>query len=197
MTPERRDLILPASLRPSIGQAEGDGNTLRGYAATFGTFTEPMRDPNVSKAPFIETIRRGAFSRTLKDSPDVRFLWNHNTDAILGRTKSGTLKVWEDDTGLGFELALPDTGVGRDVRELVRRGDVDGCSFGFFVVGDEMEQRSGQPHLRTLTDVALFEVSITPFPAYSATSVGLRAVERDPRLELDYLRRRLGLSDEF
>jgi hypothetical protein len=108
--------------------------------------------------------------------PDVRALFNHDTSAVLGRTKSGTLSLTADQVGLAFRVKLPNTRVGLDTIETVSRGDMDGCSFGFAVVSDRIELRPGQPALRTLLDVDLFEITpATAFPAYEDTEVAVRA----------------------
>jgi uncharacterized protein len=155
------------------GTGNGSGNTLVGYAATFGTLYQLYPD-------VWETISPTAFTRTLKEKPDVRALYNHDTNAVLGRTKSGTLRLKEDSTGLGFVVDLPDTQVGRDVKELVRRKDVTGCSFGFVVIGESMTKRPDGSMLRTLLDVELHEISpAVTFPAYEDTSVSVRKSRGD------------------
>ncbi|WP_443701100.1 HK97 family phage prohead protease, partial [Pseudomonas sp.] len=90
--------------------------------------------------------------------------------ALLGRVGAGTLRLKEDDVGLAFELDLPDTSLGRDVAELVKRGDVDGCSFGFVSVTDKWEGEQ-----RSLHAVDLHEITITSNPAYLTTSVSVRS----------------------
>lgn len=159
------------------GDVEGEGNRLVGYAALFDVESQQLYDPKLGE--FVEVIDPKAFDRTLKESPDVRALYNHDTNLVLGRTKSGTLTLTVDDVGLYFEVELPDTQAARDLRESVRRGDIDGCSFGFFVEADEVEEREDGPPLRRLLDVTLFEITTgCAFPAYEDTSVSLRTVEK-------------------
>lgn len=152
----------------STGGLRSEGKTLRGYAAIF--------DSEADLGGFTEVIRNGAFRKSLAGGSNIRALYHHQGDALLGTTRGGTLQLREDAKGLAFELALPDTSHGRDVAELVRRGDVAGASFGFRVRdgGDRWEQRGAQL-LRELLDVDLAEVTLTHDPAYTDTTVALRS----------------------
>jgi HK97 family phage prohead protease len=151
-------------------------NRLYGYAAKFNEPSAILYDESVCKGPFVEVIAPGAFAKSLRDNPDVRALYNHQAGAILARTKAGTLSLVEDEVGLKFDLTLPDTTVGRDLRENVRNGNIDGCSFGFFVVEDSIELRPGKPAIRTLLEVHCYEITPgTAFPAYESTEVALRS----------------------
>lgn len=148
-----------------------EGMTFSGYAAVFNSDSQPL--------PFTERIAPGAFRGSLRNRNDIKLLWNHDTASVLGSTRAGTLKLTEDDRGLYVEAMLPNTTVGRDARELIARGDVDGMSFGFTVArgGDEW---SSDGTVRTLTKINLHEVSITPFPAYTATagSTAVRGLDK-------------------
>lgn len=142
--------------------------TIGGYAAVFWKYSEDL-------GGFKERIAKGAFKDSVA-SDDIRSLWNHNFDILLGRTRSNTLRLFEDDFGLGFDLDLPDTSAGRDTFELVKRGDVSGVSFGFTVNKETWEFKGeDEPSLRTLLDIKLYEISPTPFPAYTQTQVGIRS----------------------
>jgi HK97 family phage prohead protease len=140
-----------------------------------------------------ERLARSAFNGRLGD--DVRALWNHNPADLLGRSKSKTLRLSIDSTGLEYEVDLPDTTLGRDVRELVDRGDVDGASFGFIPgewTWDEEQE------LRTHTAVRqLVDVSPVTFPAYDGASTEARALN-DPatrsRSQLIRARARIALG---
>jgi hypothetical protein len=141
------------------------GRTLHGYAALYGVETD------ISGA-YRESIRAGAFRRSLASGRDILALKDHRGDAVLGRTRSKTLRLGEDSKGLEFELQVPDTSDGRDILELAQRGDLGGMSFAFAVPknGDEWRGKT-----RTLLDVDLFEVSvITSFAAYAQTEVHVR-----------------------
>lgn len=161
---------------PSPGTLE-EPNRLRGYAARFDEPSRVLVDPDICKGPFIEVIRPGAFARTLRENPDIRALYNHDRGAPLGRTRAGTLALAEDELGLAFDLTLPDTQVARDLRESLRRGDIDGCSFYGYVVESTLEDRPGLPALHTILDVELVEITpATTFPAYPTATVALRSV---------------------
>jgi HK97 family phage prohead protease len=145
-----------------LRQAEnGDGMTFTGYAAVFNAPSQPL--------PFIERIAPGAFKRSLKARNDIKLLWNHDTGAVLGSTRAGTLKLEEDSYGLRVTATLPDTTLGNDVRTLVQRGDVSAMSFGFSVPanGDSWNTDGTE---RTLRSVRIHEVSIVAFPAYEQTA---------------------------
>jgi HK97 family phage prohead protease len=140
---------------------DGDGMTFTGYAAVFNSPSEPL--------PFIERIAPGAFKRSLKARNDIKLLWNHDTGAVLGSTRAGTLKLEEDSYGLRVTAVLPDTNLGRDVRTLVQRGDVNAMSFGFSVpAGGDTWNAEGTE--RTLKSVRIFEVSVVAYPAYQQTA---------------------------
>ena len=134
----------------------------RGYAAVFDSPSEPL--------PFIETIRPGAFTRSLNSGREVRMFLNHNSDQVLGSTRSGTLQLTEDERGLLVEAQLPPTTAGRDLSILMQRGDVHSMSFGFAVPtdGDSWSQDRSSRELR---EVILHEVSVVSgFPAYPDTA---------------------------
>jgi uncharacterized protein len=140
---------------------DADGMTFEGYAAVFNSPSEPL--------PFVERIAPGAFTRSLEARNDIKLLWNHDTGSVLGSTRAGTMKLYQDGTGLRVSARIANTTAGRDAAELIRRGDVDSMSFGFSVPsgGDEWSADGAE---RTLKSVRLHEVSIVPFPAYSATA---------------------------
>lgn len=153
----------------STGHLRSNGKTLQGYAAIFNS--------EANLGSFTEVIRNGAFAKSLGGGSNIRALYHHQGDALLGTTRGGSLKLKEDAHGLAFELALPDTTHGRDLAVLVDRGDVAGCSFGFRVAdgGDRWEQRGGQL-VRELLNVDLHEITLTSDPAYTDTTVALRSM---------------------
>jgi len=148
-----------------------EGMTLTGYAARFNEPSEPL--------PFVERIAPGAFKRSLRSKNDIKLLWNHDSSSVLGSTRSGTLRLAEDEFGLRVEADLPDTQVGRDAKVLITRRDVTGFSFGFTVPpnGDTWNESGTE---RTLKSVRLLEVSTgVAFPAYPTTngSAQVRSLE--------------------
>ena len=140
---------------------ETDGMHFSGYAAMFNSPSQPL--------PFVERIASGAFKRSITSRNDIKFLWNHDAGEILGSTRAKTMTLSEDDRGLRVEGILPQTSRGRDVAELLRRGDVDSMSFGFSVP-DGGDSWSSDGSERTLNSVRLHEVSIVAWPAYTATA---------------------------
>jgi HK97 family phage prohead protease len=151
-------------------EVRGPG-TLVGYAAVFDRDSHDL-------GGFTESIRSGAFSRSLREGADVRALRDHDPSKVLGRSGSGTLRLVEDAVGLRSEIDLPDTELGRETAELVRRGDLDGMSFGFSAESDSWSERDGRSH-RELSDLDIFDVSVVSFPAYPDAAVaGIRSLER-------------------
>lgn len=152
-------------------QDEDGGRHLSGYFAVFNSIYEIAPGMTESVAP-------GAFSRTL--TGDVRALTNHDTTLVLGRTKAHTLELREDTRGLWGDILInPNDQDAVNTWERVQRGDVDQCSFGFEIVGQETDFREDGSIHWTITDVNLFEVSVCTFPAYEETNVAARSRERD------------------
>lgn len=150
---------------------------ISGYAAVFNSKTS-IGDY------FEEIIMPGAFSRSIATNSDIRALFNHDWNNVLGRTKSGTLRLSEDDRGLKFEVELPNTSLARDLAESMARGDINQCSFGFFAT-EETWDYSVEPVLRTIHEVELFEISVVSIPAYDDTEVALvRSKEIDKTVEM-------------
>ncbi len=146
-----------------------DTNKIKGYGAVFGKRSEDL-------GGFQETIAKGAFDGRLDD--DVRGLFNHDANIVLGRTKSGTLKLSIDENGLGYEIDCPDTQVARDLKTSIQRGDVDQSSFAFTVDDDEFTEVDGVI-IRTITKVKrLYDVSPVTYPAYPDASAGVRSLEK-------------------
>ena len=142
--------------------------TLKGYAALFNKRSRDL-------GGFFEEISPGAFADTLDG--DVRALFNHDPNIVLGRTKSGTLDLSEDKRGLAFELRPPATTLVADqVLAPIERGDVSQMSFGFITIEDEW-RTEGKKEIRTLVKVELLDISPVTFPAYPQTKVAVRSLE--------------------
>ncbi len=163
---ERRSMG-PVELRAA---SDGKPPQLVGYAAVFNSLSEDL-------GGFREIILPGAFDRALREGHDVRALVNHNPDKMLGRTSSKTARLAIDEKGLGVEVDVPDTQDGRDTTTLVKRGDLSQMSFSFRTLADQWRTENGEP-LRELLDLELFDVSVVAFPAYPATEISARALER-------------------
>lgn len=157
------------------------GRKLEGYAALYGV---EARIGGVR-----ETIRRGAFTRSIKSGRDVLALVDHDASRVLARTRSGTLRLAEDTRGLAFDLDVPETAAGRDVLALAARGDLGGMSFGFTVPRGG-ETRDGE--VRALEAVTLHEISVVQaWPAYDGTTVQARHAREPFTLRLEHARRYL------
>jgi uncharacterized protein len=163
---ETRCLMAGCELRASKG-GKGPG-TVVGYAAVFEKFSQDL-------GGFKEKIAPGAFSAVMTD--DVRALKNHDSNYLLGRSKSGTLRMTEDQLGLRVEIDLPNTQVGRDTAEEIARCDIDGMSFSFTTDVDQWDY-SGNQAIRTLIKIReLYDVGPVAYPAYTDTSVAIRSLE--------------------
>jgi HK97 family phage prohead protease len=152
-------------------RAEGEAAApkLVGYAAVFNRMSQDL-------GGFTEIIKPGAFRKTIQES-DVRALFNHDSNFVLGRSKSGTLKMEEDDRGLKIEISPPDTGWARDLLHSIERGDVDQMSFAFRAVKDrwiEDNDKQDRAVIRELHEVRLFDVSPVTYPAYEDTTISVR-----------------------
>ena len=163
--------------------ATEDGSLkIGGYAATFNNEATGLN--------FREVIAPGAFKRTLSTDNPVFLLINHDTESLpLASTQSGTMSLREDQTGLYMEATLdPKNPRAAELASALERGDVDKMSFAFTVAPDGDTRSEG---LRTLTDLDLFEVSVVTWPAYDATSVGMRSAESE---DLNLRKRKLALK---
>jgi len=143
---------------------DGDKTVIRGHAAVFNKLSEDL-------GGFREIIAPGAFTESLKTA-DVRALFNHDSNIILGRNKAGTLSVAEDARGLAIEISPPDTQAARDLLVSMERGDISEMSFGFRTVEDKWEIKDGDD-LRTLVKVDIFDISPVTFAAYPDTDVSV------------------------
>ena len=155
-----------------IRQVDDDlpfGMSFSGYAAVFDSPSQPL--------PFTETIRSGAFGKTLKSRNNVKMLINHDPGRVLASTRSGTMRLQEDTKGLMVDADLPPTTDGRDMSILLARQDISQMSFGFSMPpgGDSW---SDDGKVRELRQIRLHEVSIVSFPAYEATSATVRSMDK-------------------
>lgn len=161
---ERRVLVAPLEMR-----AEGETRQIVGHAAVFDQETD-------IGGYFVERIAPGAFSRAIQQD-DVRALFNHDPNFVLGRNKSGTLTLREDEKGLHYTIVPPDSQLVRDlVMTPIGRGDVSQSSFAFRTRREEWEDKKDY-WLRTLLEVELYDVSPVTYPAFPTTDVGLRSLE--------------------
>jgi HK97 family phage prohead protease len=148
-----------------------------GYAAVYNELSGPI--PDGRGGTFRERIAPGTFAAALAAAPDVRLLVNHEPTHVLARTKSGTLRLTDDETGLRIDADPPDTQFARDLLVTMRRGDMDQMSFGFYVTDDEWDEADGEI-IRTLRGLNIDDVSVVTYPAYEATAVEVRLRPKQP-----------------
>jgi hypothetical protein len=179
-------------------RARDDGKSvIEGYVVKWNQRSHVMMDWWGDK--FVERVAKGAFSRSLSEKEDIKAFWNHNSDMVLGSTKAGTLQLSEDDVGLRYSIDPPETTWGRDCMESIRRGDVSGTSFGFFVRKDDWEYLAEEDiYQRTLLDIDLIEISPTPLPAYpdSEVQISERALSSESKEKLTTLKRHVKGGDD-
>lgn len=157
-----------------------DKPCVEGYAAVYNVSTD-------LGCGYRESVNPAAFTRALAEKQDVRGLFNHDANMVLGRTKSGTLRLSSDNTGLHFECDLNEQDPeAMSVRAKIMRGDVDQCSFAFSCSKDSVTYNDDGTCDREIMDADLFDVSPVTYPAYDTTSCEARSVDavRKTLLEL-------------
>ena len=158
---------------------EDSPRIISGYAAVFNQVAQIGRWYR-----YKEQIASGAFDGCNYDKCVACF--NHDTDHLLARFSSGTLKLSVDEVGLRFEFEVPNTTVGNDMYELVKRGDISQCSFAFVVAEEswKYDEQNDENDLRTIEKIAeLWDVSLVTYPAYEGTSVDARSAEEESFME--------------
>jgi hypothetical protein len=190
---ERRIVSLAGDLRAEV-RAEADAHQrIVGHAAVFDEWTTLYEGESYV---WREIVRPGAFRDAIAENQDVRSLWNHDANFVLGRTAAGTLALSEDETGLLSDTDPVPAQWARDLMLSIARGDVSQMSFAFTVRrGDQTTttekdgvvvsedggerttiRRDGNRIIeeRELLSMNLFDVSPVTYPAYEQTDVGLR-----------------------
>jgi HK97 family phage prohead protease len=175
MKVERRDLCGDGV---KVETREDGKRFVTGYASVF--FNAKKRSETEYKLweGMVERVAPTAFNRALKEKHDVRGLFNHDSNQVLGRSTAGTLKLSVDERGLKYEIDLPDTQLGKDLAVSIERGDINGSSFAFYVTGRTIEETDNLT-IRTITDVTLQDVGPVTFPAYTGTTTNVRSVDKD------------------
>ena len=163
-------------------RVEGDDKErkITGYAAVFNRKSEDL-------GGFVEIIRAGAFRRAINGA-DVRALFNHDSNYVIGRTTSGTLTLEENQKGLKFTAIPPDTQWARDLLKSIERGDISQCSFSFRVAneGEKWTESKDGPALREITEFEyICDVGPVTFPAYPQTSVQARSILTEAGFDFD------------
>lgn len=150
-------------------RAEGDEQYFEGYAAVYNDVAD--------LGWFTEEILPGAFDEVMND--DVRGLFNHDPDQILGRSKSGSMQLIADATGVKYRIRYnPNDPDHVRVMEKVKRGDVSQSSFAFDVKDDNWETRNGKEHRKVIKLKRWYDVAPVTYPAYASTTVAARSFEK-------------------
>lgn len=159
-----------------------ESSTIGGYAVKYNM---PVLIVDRWGDKWLEEIAEGCFDESLtrctEPGKEIKALWNHDPRKPLGSTKTGTLRFCtEDKVGLAYDVDLPNNTWGNDARESVRRGDVDGSSFGFVCQEDrwsKVEHEGEEIYKRSIVKAELWEVSPCTFPAYDSSEISCRSFE--------------------
>ncbi|XVU22530.1 HK97 family phage prohead protease [Actinoplanes sp. CA-054009] len=173
MTIERRTFASEVETR-TAGENQ---RVITGYAYKFRALSEIL-------GKFREQILEGAGAESIQKD-DIRALFNHDANYVLGRNTSGTLRMSEDSTGLEYEIQADERqSYVRDLLIAMERGDVDKSSFGFRATEQSWDKTKEGTALRSIQKMALFDVSPVTYPAYSASESGVskRALEQAEEL---------------
>ena len=163
---ERRFLSEPVGFEQRDGVA--DENIIEGYAAVFNKDSEDF-------GGWHERIAPGAFTDVVNDNAVA--LFNHDMNLVLGRN-GVNVTISQDDTGLKYKVKLPDTTLGKDMRELIKQGIIHQSSFAFTVSEQEWKHNDKQPSVRTIKKIKrLYDVSPVTTPAYPDATIGARNFE--------------------
>lgn len=188
---ERRFISATAAPVKLSKRADGDGKDITGYGAVYYDGTEATEYLlwEYSDMRCIERIMAGCFNRAIAESQDVRGLFNHDPNQILGRTAAGTMTLVSDKRGLKYDIDPGNTTVAKDVMEHLARGDVTGSSFSFDIkkqTTTEIEENGRTTIIRQIEDVNLYDCGPVTFPAYVGTEAGLRSMgESDPKTQYE------------
>ncbi|MBQ7798291.1 MAG: HK97 family phage prohead protease [Clostridia bacterium] len=168
---ERRSVIVKELRVIEDVESPGKDPVIEGYASVFDAWSQELG----GDFPFMEKVVKGAFEDSIKED-DIRALFNHDPNYVLGRNMSGTLSLQEDEKGLYVRIVPPDTQWARDLLVSIKRGDINQMSFGFTVVLDNWTISSDGTDVRELLKVRLYDVSPVTFPAYTQTECSIRSM---------------------
>jgi HK97 family phage prohead protease len=168
-TPEIKRELRSASLI----DAETKGRTVRGYAAVYDS---PWNQDLIEQMGYVEKIARGAFRKALGRAGNVPLLVQHERRDMLATTRNKSLRLKDEAKGLYFEADLPNTSLGNDVLEQIKRGDIWGMSYGMASDPQTDSTYTQNPPQRTIHNVQrLLDVTLTYEPSYEAATVELRS----------------------
>lgn len=175
-------------------QDGSESNTIGGYAVKYNTPTL-IRDRWGDE--YLEEMAEGCFDDSISNcmtrGREIKALWNHDTSKPIGNTLTSTLRFNSDRTGLNYDIDLPDNTWGHDVKEAVKRGDVDGSSFGFLCLEDKwskITQDGKEMYKRSIIRAELHEVSPCTFPAYDSSEITCRSFDKLKEEAKEELRQR-------
>lgn len=179
MNTNREVRFNPISLRVNVNEDGTDSRTITGTAIVFNSQSELLNEKGIM---FYETILPEAVTPELIAESDIVMLYNHKQDeGVLARSKkgSGTLTVILTESGVDFWFEAPNSSLGDNILESVKRGDLDACSFAFYVAkGGDSWLKVGDVYNRTIKTIALLtDFSIVVNPAYTATSCNTRSLD--------------------
>ena len=173
----RKDNNIEIRATNSTPVVSQDSRTVEGYAVVFNSQSEDLG--------FYETINPAAITEDVLKRSDVFCLFNHDLDKVLARSKYGTgsLQLQLDEQGLKYTFTAPNTDLGDELLEYLRRGDIDSSSFAFTVSTDEGSEvwttgTDGRQYREILKIDELHDVSPVWNPAYSSTSVSQRTLDK-------------------
>lgn len=185
---EQRNAYFDGRLR---AKTEANGKKyIEGYFAVFNQETELWPG-------WYEQIAPGAFANSLRNN-DIRCLFNHNSDNVMGRLSAGTLELREDSYGLWGRVEINEKdSMAMDVYERVARGDITGCSFGFMPKDESKRIDEDENWHWTVKEADTSEVSICPFPAYPQTEIQAREKDRQEQKKMKLERQREVLKEKL
>lgn len=149
-------------------RGEDKQKVLTGHAAVFDTYTDI--------GWWEERVLPGAFANSITKD-DIRALFNHDPNYIIGRNRAGTLKLKEDSKGLAVEITPPNTQFGRDLVSLIERGDISQMSIGFQAIKQNWNEVEGEKDKRDIVEAKLWDVSPVTYPAFDTTDISVRSYE--------------------
>ncbi|AUD24104.1 TPA: phage major capsid protein [Bacillus cereus] len=160
---------------------------VKGIVNRPGSWSEPL--PAKNGKAFIERIMPNTFANAIKRGGNIKFLKEHNRDKLLASTKNGTLKLEETPEGLYMEARISPTQYGKDTYQLIKDGELSSMSFGMTVLKNTWE-KAGEIMKRTITDLALSEVSCVSDPAYVQSNIQARSIEVVNEIEIPNINER-------
>lgn len=169
----------------SVSTSEtGTDLVVEGYVNETGKWSHKMRS---KKGPFIEKIMPGAFSKALKNNNDIHFLAEHDSNKILSSTRNNSLVLEEDEKGLKMKATISKTTYGKDYYQLIKDGILRNMSFGFFPIKDSWKKNAQGVLERSISELALFEVSVVTNPAYPTSAISARGLDLVDEVEVPEL----------